>query len=125
MLSIEATNDKEVLDALSQKIFGKAFDGGVGFVLYNENTPIGIAKVLVKDEVATISGIGIVPEERGKGYGDFLTRSLMFNLSEVTRKIVADATCNYFLKFGFEEIDGKMVVESKDIIFPRKCCHVS
>ena len=62
MLSIEATNDKEFTDALSQRIFKQAFDSGVGFVLITKNTPIGMAKVLV-NEVATISGIGIVPEE--------------------------------------------------------------
>lgn len=125
MLSIDATNDKELLDGLSQRIFGKPYNGGAGFVLYSDDKPAGIARITVEDDVAYLQNIGIVPEERGKGYGDFITRALMNNLSQVVRRIVAVSVCNYFLKFGFEQIDGRMEIDSKDIVFPRKCQHNS
>lgn len=125
MLSIDATNDKELLDGLSLRAFGKSFDGRAGFVLFCDSLPIGIAKVTAAGNTACISGIGIVPEERGKGYGDFFTRALMHNLSNASEKIVVESVCNYFLKFGFEQQGDKMIIDSKDLVFPRKCCHCS
>lgn len=125
MLSIDATNDKELLDNLSLRAFGKNFDGKAGFVLFIDSQPIGVAKVTATDNIASISQIGVVPEERGKGYGDFFTRALMHNLSNASEKIVVESVCNYFLKFGFEQQANKMVIDSKDLVFPRKCCHCS
>lgn len=123
MLSIDATNDKELLDALSIDALGKNFDGNAGFVLFCDNLPIGVAKVTARDNVAFISNIGVVPQERGKGYGDFFTRALMHNMSNASEKIVVLSVCDYFKQFGFELDQGRMIIDSKDLVFPRKCCH--
>ncbi|MDD3946480.1 MAG: GNAT family N-acetyltransferase [Clostridia bacterium] len=123
MLTIEPTNDKILLDELSRSIFGKALDGSVGFVLFCDETPVGMAHIMANDEVCYLRDIGIVPEERGKGYGDFLTRALLHNLSSVCRRIVVEPPCNYYLQFGFQLQNGKMTADGKDLTFPHKCGH--
>lgn len=123
MLNIEPTNDKTLLDTLSLAIFGKEYDGAVGFVLYVAGKSAGLAKLNIKEDVSVIECVGIVPSERKKGYGDFLTRSLMNNLSYVSKKIKIAYCDAYFEKFGFRQRGGSMVTESKNIVFPSKCIH--
>lgn len=123
MIRIEPTNDTELLNSLSKKIFGKEFDGKVGFVLYYKEEAAGIAALKINEEEATIKYIGIVPELRCMGLGDFFTRSLMNNLSYVTKTIKAGYVSPYYEKFGFRRQGGEMIIESKDIVFPSKCKH--
>lgn len=121
MIHIEPTNDKELLDSLSVRIFGAPFAGGVGYVLYNEGEAVGLAKLSVTEEVTTLHSAGVVPEMRGKGLGDFLLRSLMFRAGETSGRIETGWVSDYFIKFGFRQQGGGMVIESKDLVFPRKC----
>ena len=123
MLTIEATNDKELLDELFRNIFGKALDGSVGFVLFCDDKPVGIAQITAKDEVCYLRNIGIIAEERGKGYGDFFTRALLNNLSTVSRRIVVEPHCDYYLQFGFLQDGSKMVINSQNRTFSHKCNH--
>lgn len=123
MLGVKATNDKALLDKLANHIFGKPYCGGVGFVLEYENATIGLAQLTITEAAATIHSIGVVEPLRKKGFGDFMTRSLMDNLSRVSEKIIVDYKSQYFVKFGFKEEGEKMIIASGDIVFPSKCKH--
>jgi GNAT superfamily N-acetyltransferase len=125
MIHIEPTNDKELLDSLSVRIFGAPYEGNVGYVLYCEDEAVGLAKLSIKEEVTVILSAGILPEMRGMGLGDFLLRSLMARASDMSDRIEIGWISDYFIKFGFRQQRCGMVIESKDLVFPRKCCHCS
>ncbi len=118
MLRLTASADKDVLRTLSEQIFHHQYNKGVGYVLYDEETPIGLAELVVTPQCSFIEGIGIVPSARGKGNGDFLTRSILFALGECSEKTVVRYVSPYFEKFGFREEDGCMVRSGKPT-FPR------
>ena len=121
MLSLGASNDKIILNELHNAIFGSDIVGEVGYLLYLGDKAIGVAKLRVTTEEMHILEVGILKEYRGKGYGDFFTRSLMNIFIDVTDRIVSDYVNEYFLKFGFVQSGDVMVVESEKLTFPRKC----
>ena len=121
MLSLGASNDKKILNELHNAIFGSDMVGEVGYLLYLGDKAIGVAKLRVTTEEMHILEVGILEEYRGKGYGDFFTRSLMNIFIDVTDRIVSDYVNEYFLKFGFVQSGDVMVVESEKLTFPRKC----
>ena len=121
MLSLGASNDKILLNQLHNAIFGCDIVGDVGYLLYIGDEPIGVAKLKVTPDEMHILEVGILANYRGKGYGDFFTRSLMNIFIDVTDYIFSDYVDDYFLKFGFVQKDDVMVVESDKLTFPRKC----
>lgn len=121
MLSYTATNDRELLDELNLKIFDRPFGGQIGYVLFDGKVPVGIASAAVTPEVSVLKSVGIVPSQRGKRYGDFFTRSLLYGCSAVSEKLVVAYSDKYFEKFGFTENGGKMEIESKNLTFPCEC----
>lgn len=121
MLSLGASNDKILLNQLHNAIFGCDIVGDVGYLLYMGDEPIGVAKLKVTPDEMHILEVGILENYRGKGYGDFFTRSLMNIFIDVTDYIFSDYVDDYFLKFGFVQKDDVMVVESDKLTFPRKC----
>ena len=123
MISLGATNDKTLNDKLHMAIFSAPLDGDVGYVLNVDGVPAGIAKLIVTPEESHIVRVGILPKLRGKGYGDFFTRSLMNVLIDVTDKIVVDYVSDYYLKFGFVREGDKMVIDPEKLVFPRQCRH--
>lgn len=121
MLSLDISNDLNLLNSLHNRIFGMDIDGKVGFVLLYDNEPIGIARIKATPEELHIVRVGVIEEYRGKGYGDFFTRCIMNGFIDVTDRIISDYVDDYFLKFGFVQDGGVMVVESEKLVFPRKC----
>ena len=121
MLKIEPITDKTLLNKLSLDIFDKEFGADVGFVLFSGNEAAGLAKIKVSPFVSHIIEVGIIKEDRGKGFGDFLTRSLLNALTFVSEKIAVSYISPYFDKFGFEQNGEEMVVEAENLVFPRKC----
>ncbi len=121
MLRFTATNDKNLLGRLYGEIFGEDFDRSVGYVLYDGDKPIGIAKMTVKTDVSVLERVGILPEERGKGNGDFFTRSLIWGMSNVSEKVVIAAVMPYYEKFGFKAEGDIMTCKSSVVAFPCGC----
>lgn len=121
MLEFYASNDKGLLDRLCVNIFGHKFVGNVGYILLYKDEPIGIAKLMTRPDESHISFVGILKEHRKMGFGDFFTRSLMNTLSYVSEKIVVDYVSDYFLKFGFKQLEDRMEIVSRYIVFPSKC----
>ena len=65
MLNMLPTNDRKLLDSMSFKIFSSPFEGDIGYIFYEDDKPIGFAKLVVGD-TSIISAIGILPDYRGK-----------------------------------------------------------
>ncbi len=122
MLRMSPCVEKKLLNELNNKIFGKDYEHTIGYIFYEQDTPIGISMFLANSEVSVIFSVGLIEEARKKGYGDFFTRSIMLRLSEVGEKIEIKYISDYYKKFGFIEVDGKMVINSEKLIFPSDCC---
>lgn len=122
MLGYGVTDDKEIIDSLTQEIYGKKLDFVIGYVFYEDERPAGIANLAVTPDVSEIKSVGILPSRRKKGFGDFFTRCLLLRLSEVSAKIVTYYD-DYFYQFGFAQEGEKMSIESSKIDFPSNCKH--
>lgn len=121
MLSFAPTNDKSLLNTLSNEIFGCDYEGDIGFVLKKEDTSLGLAKIYCTDEKSILLKLGILPLCRHNGFGDFFTRSLLLRMSKVSSKIVINYSSEYFEKFGFTGKEGKMFIDSEKMVFPCNC----
>ena len=121
MLKYTAICDKDILDAIHNEIFGGEYPKAIGFVLYDETKPIGLAQITINSDVSHIEKIGIIPSERGKRNGDFFTRSIIWGLSHASEKIITDFDSSYFTKFGFVKDGTNMMCLSKDVVFPCDC----
>ena len=121
MLRYTATNDKKLLDKLSFSIFEEPFNGEVGYVVFDDDTPLGVARLIVTPDKSVLKSIGILPEYRGKRFGDFFTRSLINAVSYVTDVIEIAYKSDYFKKFGFTEGDSGMVIIADNLTFPCEC----
>ncbi|HOO22545.1 MAG TPA: GNAT family N-acetyltransferase [Clostridia bacterium] len=121
MLKLTPTNDKTLLDRLSNEIFGHDFGHEVGFVFQKGEENIGIARITCTPEKSTVVKVGIIPSERGQGYGDFFTRCLLLKMSDVSERIEIEYISDYYKKFGFTEENGKMIIDSGKLYFPRAC----
>lgn len=121
MLEITATNDKELLNSLSINIFGQKFESGVGYVLLENGQAAGLADIFCSEERAVLKSVGIILSKRGKGLGDFFTRSLMLRLSDVSDTIVIPYIDSYYDKFGFMKNNSRMEIDSDKLVFPRAC----
>lgn len=121
MLKFCAVCDKDLLNGLHQEIFGTVYPKDIGYVLYDGNTPIGIAMMTVKEDISTLHSVGILEKFRKNKNGDFFTRSLIWGMSQASPKVVIDYENTYFEKFGFSKNNGKMVADSEKIVFPCEC----
>ncbi len=88
-----------------------------------ENSVSGIASAKYVGGAIRITFVGLVDKARGKGFGDFLTRSMINKVMDIADVVEIDSTSDYFVKFGFTRQENVMVCKSKDIIFPSKCRH--
>ncbi len=120
MLEYGVTDDRELIDSLAQRIFGKSIDIAIAYIFYENEKPIGIAQLKVTPDLSEIVLVGMLPEKRKKGFGNFFTRCLLLRLSEVSRKILA-YNDEYFYQFGFVLEEDKMSIESINIDFPSDC----
>lgn len=122
MLNLNPTNDTALLNALHNAIFGTDISGKVGYVFYVDDVPAGVAKLDIDATSAYLREVGILKGFRGKGYGDFFTRSLMNCCIDIT-DVIYTYKDDYFLKFGFTEDGDRMKVDSDKLVFPHACKH--
>lgn len=122
MLHCSATDDKAILNRLHREIFGSEFDRGVGFVLRDGDKPIGLATLDATPEISTLRKIGIVPSERGKGYGDFFARSLLWGMANASERVAVATRDAYYLRFGLEESGEGMAADASRVTFPCAGC---
>ena len=123
MLTLEYCEDEKLKGALA----GELFPGeGVGcaVALLSDGVPCGLAEYALEEGGVRLKKVGIVKGERGKGYGDFFTRALVFKFMQSGMDILVDGRSAYFENLGFKA-DGKggMRVSPDEVVFPSQCKH--
>ncbi len=112
-----------MLDGLSRAIFGTPAHSACGAVLSCDGVYCGVAFYGIGDELH-IRSVGILPEYRGRGYGDFFTRTLIYKFMFYNKDIVVDYHDDYYINLGFaSEGDNSMRADCADIVFPSGCGH--
>jgi|GEM_PF-6956039 len=120
MFSIIPSLDVQLIDGLLETT-GGGKSGNLALVLYIDNTACGIATADFSKKRAKYLYVGVVNAERGKGYGDALTRAMLLRLSAIAYKVTVDEDIPYFKRFGFVSVNGKMELDASALIFPSAC----
>lgn len=122
MLRISPTNEKLMINKLSNEIFNEDFEGDIAFILYSDEVPVGLSHIKVADNIALIDKIGILENCRKKKMGDFFTRSLLFHFVNSVEFVEINYISSYFEKFGFSKTKkGTMKIKSNMLEFPSSC----
>lgn len=121
MLTVKTAKNSENIASLAISCGLDELFHDTVFVLCMDDEVIGVADIEV-EETSRILSVGVLPNLRGRGYGDFFTRTLMFMLSDIATNIEIGYSNSYFIQFGFEYAeDGKMTVETENLVFPHGC----
>lgn len=123
MLSLLYSDDNKINGELNDTIFGSSSSEGFSVLLLEDGIAIGISSVVLDGLLPIITRVGILPEYRNKGYGDFFMRSLFFMLSEQSGGVAVCWQHKYFEKFGFKPTDNLLFVSREDLKFPSYCKH--
>lgn len=94
---------------------------GVDVALYEDEAMIGAAHVAFLTDCALLEGVYLTEAKRGCGFGDFLTRAVMDAYTRSLPLFKVGYKSDYFLKFGFTEVEDGMIVKSEEIKFPSLC----
>ena len=90
---------EETLDSAAQQV-----------VVYREGRPVGSARLYWADGAFRLDRLGVLPEERNKGFGDLLIRLLLFKALTHNASLIAldtpAETRGFFAKYGFQD-DGE------------------
>ncbi len=120
-----AVSDVEVLEKLAKECGGE-YDKRctLNMALIVGEELCGVCNMRYSDKkTVRLEWVGVREDMRGKGFGDFLTRSSINKAIDISDFIEIATVDGYYEKFGFIEVDGVMRAESKSIIFPSKCKH--
>ena len=125
MFCAVAVSDVEVLTKLAKEC-GGTYDTRctLNMVLIVGEELCGVSNMRYTDKnTIRLEWVGIREDMRKKGFGDFLTRSSINKAIDISDYIEISYVDDYFEKFGFKKSKGKMIVESKKVVFPSKCNH--
>lgn len=114
MFTIKEWSDGEQVRALCERLHADAHEGDRVFVLV-EGEPKAVGVLGLRHGKVILRGVyGDIDET----YRDLMNRALLnvcYDFSPITVRI--DAIDDYWLRFGFREVDGGMEVRSDKIIF--------
>ena len=125
MFCAVAVSDVEVLKKLAAEC-GGSYDERctLNMVLIVGEELCGVSFMRYVDaKTIRLEWVGLREDMRKKGFGDFLTRSSINKAIDISEYIEISYVDTYFEKFGFKKSKGKMVIESKSVVFPSKCRH--
>ena len=124
MFCAVALSDIDVAKKITAECGGcYSLDSTMHLVFILDGRVSGIASARFADKAIRITYVGLIEEVRGKGYGDFLTRSMINKVMDLADVVEIDAVDDYFIKFGFKRVGDIMRADSKHIVFPSKCQH--
>lgn len=124
MFCAVSLDDYEVAKKITLETGGVYNDNNtMHLVFILEDRVSGIASARYNGRAIRIDYVGLVESTRGKGFGDFLTRSIINKVMDLAEVVEVNSTSDYFLKFGFKKVGDIMVAKSSDIVFPSICKH--
>ena len=121
MLHVKPVVDDSVEKFLAAEKVNAGYSAGVDVALYEDDKMIGAAHVAFSVDTAILEGVYLTPARRGYGFGDFLTRAVMDAYTRSLPLFKVAYKSDYFLKFGFQEAEDGMVINSEEIVFPSHC----
>ena len=121
MLHVKPVIDGECEEFLRSEGAEVSCGPGVDVALYEDEKIIGAAHVTFAPDMAVLEGVYVTPARRGKGFGDFLTRAVMDAYTRSLPLMKVAYKSDYFLKFGFTEVEDGMMIKSEEIKFPSHC----
>ncbi len=123
MFCIVAVHDIDVLKKIAKECGGEYLpECTLNTVLIVGERPSGVCMMRYSDKNRVrLEWVGVIPEVRGRGYGDFLTRASINKVIDISEYIEINGVDEYYEKFGFEKKGNIMIAESKKIVFPSKC----
>ncbi len=121
MLHVKPIIDDRAEKFLSSEGVTAAYTPGVDVALFDDGKMIGAAHVAFATDAAVLEGVYVTPARRGVGLGDFLTRATMDAYTKHLPLFKVAYKSDYFLKFGFEEENDGMTIQSEGITFPSQC----
>ncbi len=121
MFHVKPVIDDSVEKFLREENAAHAYTPGVDVALFEEERIIGAAHVAFGTDAAVLEGVYVTPSKRGFGLGDFLTRATMDAYTKHLPLFKVAYKSDYFLKFGFEEENDGMTIQSEGITFPSQC----
>ena len=81
----------------------------------------GVSQTSLSGKTARLVYAGVIPELRGKGYGDLVIRSAINKVMDLVDVVEIGSHHEYFKRFGFEKAEFGWSAKSKDIVFPSYC----
>ena len=105
-------SDLAVPLAIRQTVFGRAQDAldasAQQVVVYRTGIPVGTARLWWQDGSFWAGDIAVLPDERGKGYGDLLVRLLMYKaVTHNARHLLLACPTSlsaFFARYGFQPL---------------------
>lgn len=98
---------EDALDAAAQQV-----------VVYKEEVPVGAARLWWQDGAFCMGEVGVLEQERGKGFGDLLVRLCLFksltHSAALIRLYTPKETEGFFAKYGLVPVgekDGLVTME--------------
>lgn len=111
--------------ALRETVFGRGRDEldaqAQQVVVYDEGRPVGAARLWWADGAFQLGDVGVLPQERRRGYGDLLVRLLLFKALTHNADRIAlrapEALQGFFARYGFQPSpeNDQMTLRGKDV----------
>lgn len=120
MFQVIYTTDENILKPIYEKLYPEDAIDGVSAVLVEGDKALGLCSLAVSD-VVKIKRFDLLPEYKNFANTDFFFRVILYKLSLKDYRVEVDCEDERLLKFGFKKENGKMVVLSKEIVFPSGC----
>lgn len=95
----------------------------LNMILIVDERVAGVSQTSLSGTTARLVYAGVIPELRGKGYGDLTIRSAINKVMDLVEVVEIASHHEYFRKFGFNKTDFGWSAPSKDIVFPSYCKH--
>lgn len=130
-LGLKVRDDQSVFVSDSNRILARAFayrnSGSQAFVIYNDETPVGMAMYYKLKDAYDFSQFFIDERYQGHGYGYKAAKLVLQKMKEdgAFNKVVlcyvegADVAKNLYLKHGFHhtgDVDGNEIIMEKTIL---------
>ena len=112
---------------LRQQVFDRGQDAKDAMaqqvVVYDNAMPVGAARLWWQNGAFWLGDVGVLPQERGHGYGDLLVRLLLFKALTHSAEHISLRTPlqtqGFFAQYGFTPVEGAdpvtMTILAKDV----------
>ena len=124
MFCVVPCADVAVLKKICAETGGEYNSGAIlNMILIVGERVAGVSQTSLSGGTARLVYAGVIPELRGKGYGDLTIRSAINKVMDLVEVVEIESHHEYFAKFGFEKTDFGWSAKSKNIVFPSYCKH--